>query len=281
MPAIPVSGFSVAARVFAALFLMALAAGSARADAVCTLLAEASTGKILHQDGECDRAMPPASTFKIPISLMGYDSGFLKDETNPVLPFQEGYADWRKEWRTDIDPTTWMKESVVWYSQLITRSLGEEKFRAYVQAFDYGNEDVSGDKGKNNGLTRSWLSSSLRISPAEQLAFLGKIVNRKLPVSQTAYEMTEAILGTYELPDGWTVRGKTGAGFSVNADGTPNRQRPFGWYVGWADKADRKIVFVRLALFSEPQKMSPGMGTRDQLLEQLPALLEETSGVTD
>ncbi|MEQ1942498.1 class D beta-lactamase [Mesorhizobium sp. VNQ89] len=281
MPVISVSGISAVARAFATLFILALAVGPARADTICTLLADASTGKILHQDGECDLAMPPASTFKIPIGLMGYDSGFLKDETTPLLPFKEGYPDWRKEWRTDIDPTTWMKESVVWYSQLITQSLGEDKFSAYVRAFDYGNEDVSGDKGKNNGLTRSWLSSSLRISPLEQIAFVGKIVNRQLPVSGHAYEMTEAILGRYDLPNGWVVRGKTGAGFSVNADGTPDRQRPFGWYVGWADKGDRTILFARLAVHAKPQKMSPGMGTRDELLEQLPALLEEKSAVTD
>ncbi|MBL8576248.1 MAG: class D beta-lactamase [Mesorhizobium sp.] len=281
MAAIPVSGIATAVRAVAAFFVLSLLAGPARADAVCTLLAEASTGKILHQDGECDRAMPPASTFKIPISLMGYDSGFLKDETTPVLPFKEGYADWRKEWRTDIDPTTWMKESVVWYSQLITQSLGEAKFSSYVQAFDYGNEDVSGDKGKNNGLTRSWLSSSLRITPLEQVAFIGKIVNRQLPVSEHAYQMTEAILGRYDLPGDWTVHGKTGAGFSVNADGSPDRQRPFGWYVGWAQKADQKIIFVRLAVLSKPQKMSPGMGTRDDLLKQLPALLDQVANVTD
>lgn len=260
---------------------MALAAAPASADTVCTVLADAANGTILYQDGECDRAMPPASTFKIPISLMGYDSGFLRDQTNPTLPFKEGYPDWREEWRTDIDPTTWMKESVVWYSQVITQSLGMEKFKAYVQAFGYGNEDVSGDKGKNNGLTRSWLSSSLRISPLEQIEFVGKIVNRQLPVSGHAYEMTEAILGRYDLANGWIVRGKTGAGFSVNADGTPDRQRPFGWYVGWADKGDRTILFARLAVHSKPQKMSPGMGTRDELLEQLPALLEEKSAVTD
>ncbi|MBX3582667.1 MAG: class D beta-lactamase [Rhizobiaceae bacterium] len=248
---------------------------------VCTVLADAATGKILFEDGECDAAMPPASTFKIPISLMGYDSGFLTDERSPVLPFKEGYPDWRKEWRTNIDPTAWMKESVVWYSQVITQALGPEKFNGYVEAFDYGNHDVSGDAGKNNGLTRAWLSSSLRITPAEQIAFMRAIVNRTLPVSSHAYEMTEAILVEYELPNDWTVRGKTGAGFSVAKDGKPERQRPFGWYVGWAEKSGTSIVFARLTVHSKPQKMSPGMGTRDDLLKQLPAMLDRLPDITD
>ena len=156
----------------------------------------------------------------------------------------------------------------------VTQALGKEKFADYVAAFDYGNEDVSGDRAKDNGLTRSWLSSSLRISPLEQIDFLTRLVGRKLPVSAHAFEMTKAILKEHNLPNGWSVRGKTGAGYSIGADGTPDRKRPFGWFVGWAKKDGRTIVFARLSEFSSPQKMSPGLGTRDDVLEQLPAMLD-------
>jgi beta-lactamase class D len=254
--------------------ILAPTAGAPAADDVCTILADASTGKVLRQEGECGRRVPPASTFKVPIALMGYDAGFLKNQHDPELPFKEGYPDWIEAWRTDTDPAAWMKNSVVWYSQQITQALGEEKFASYVTAFGYGNADVSGDKGKNNGLTRSWLSSSLRISPLEQIDFLTKLLNRKLPVTAHAYDMTVAILTEYALPNGWTVRGKTGAGFSVNPDGTPDRQRPFGWYVGWATTDGRAIVFARLKVHPQPQKMSPGLGARDELLKELPAMLD-------
>src|SRR5690348_12506099 len=89
-------------------------AGAVAADNVCTVLADASTGAILSQQGECDQRQPPASTFKLPIALMGYDAGFLKDEHDPTLPFKKGYPDWIESWRTDTDPTAWMKNSVVW-----------------------------------------------------------------------------------------------------------------------------------------------------------------------
>jgi beta-lactamase class D len=263
----------LAALALGAAAVLASVAGAVAADNVCTVLADASTGAILKQEGECDRRVPPASTFKVPIALMGYDAGFLKDENNPKLPFKEGYPDWIESWRSDTDPAEWMKNSVVWYSQQVTQALGKERFEGYVAAFGYGNADVSGDKGKDNGLTRSWLSSSLRISPLEQVDFLTKLVGRKLPVSAHAYDMTEAILTQYELPKGWTVRGKTGAGFAVKADGTPDRRKPVGWYVGWATKGDRTVVFARLKENSKPQKMSPGFGTRDELLKDLPSML--------
>jgi beta-lactamase class D len=114
----------------------------------------------------------------------------------------------------------------------------------------------------------------LRISPLEQIDFLSKFVSRKLPIGAHAYEMTEAILTEYELPNGWSGRGKTGAGFPVKADGTPDRQKPIGWYVGWARKGERTVVFARLKEKSEPQKMSPGFGTRDELLKDLPSMLD-------
>ena len=73
---------------------------AAHADSTCTVIADASTGKVLKQAGPCEQRLTPASTFKIAISLMGYDSGFLIDEHLPTLPFYEGYADWIPEWKT-------------------------------------------------------------------------------------------------------------------------------------------------------------------------------------
>ena len=58
---------------------------------VCTLIAEATPYRLVNQTGACDRRVTPASIFKIAISLMGYDAGFLVDETTPALPFKQGY----------------------------------------------------------------------------------------------------------------------------------------------------------------------------------------------
>ncbi len=78
-----------------------LVAPAAHASAVCTALADASGGamKLLMHQGDCARRVTPASTFKIAISLMGYDAAYLKDEHAPSLPFREGYVDWRPNWR--------------------------------------------------------------------------------------------------------------------------------------------------------------------------------------
>jgi beta-lactamase class D len=176
---------------------------NADAAVLCTALADATSGQLLKAEGTCSRQVTPASTFKIAISLMGYDSGFLKNEHSPALPFRKGYPDWRPEWRTTTDPTGWIKNSVVWYSQQVTTHMGEAQFQRYVTAFRYGNENVSGNPGKHDGLTQAWLSSSLQISPLEQLAFLEKLVRRQLPIKPQAYEMTGRITAVGTIGAGW------------------------------------------------------------------------------
>ncbi|ABV76811.1 MULTISPECIES: penicillin-binding transpeptidase domain-containing protein [spotted fever group] len=88
--------------------------------------------KIIKQEGNCESRYAPCSTFKIAISLMGYDDGFLIDETHPKLPVKAGYADYLEVWKQSQTPKDWMKNSCVWYSQIITKELGIEKFRDYV-----------------------------------------------------------------------------------------------------------------------------------------------------
>jgi len=145
-------------RIALSFLAVGLAASTAQARTVCTAIADAGTGKILVQHGDCSRRVTAASTFKIAISLMGYDSGFLKDAHAPALPFRESSPDWGgPHWRQTTDPTRWIKYSVVWFSQQVTQSLGEARFQKYVDEFQYGNKDISGDPGKHNGLTRAWL----------------------------------------------------------------------------------------------------------------------------
>ncbi|HEY3599892.1 MAG TPA: class D beta-lactamase [Paraburkholderia sp.] len=247
---------------------------SAYAHDICTAVADGMTGKMLLQNGECDTRVTPASTFKIAISLMGYDSDVLKDEHSPALPFHEGYAAWNPVWRTTTDPASWIRNSVVWYSQQVTTRLGDDRFQRYVTEFRYGNENVSGDPGKHNGLTRAWLNSSLKISPREQLVFMHGIVSRQLPVSAHAYEMTANITAVRTLANGWDIHGKTGTGFPTEANGTEDSNHAYGWFVGWASKGERTLTFVRLVQDDDRHPVVAGIRARDALMNDLPAILD-------
>ncbi|TIR39731.1 MAG: class D beta-lactamase [Mesorhizobium sp.] len=238
----------------------------------CTLILDAVSGETLYRQGVCDQRVSPASTFKVPLSLIGYDAGILSDEHTPAWDYKPEFKAVKRDQKT-VDPTIWEKDSVLWFSREITRRLGSERFAGYVSKFDYGNTDVSGNAGKNDGLTRSWVNSSLKISPVEQVDFLRRLLARKLPVSDKAYSMTEAILPVFQA-GGWTVQGKTGTTrLGDSADKRSDGWRSLGWFVGWANKDTRNIVFARLVIDTKRSDTPKGPQTRAIFLKELPNLI--------
>lgn len=205
---------------------------------------------VIEAKGDVDERHSPCSTFKIALSLMGFDAGILIDKNTPKWEFREEYEQklqsWYKRsiglqynWIQSHTPATYMENSVVWFSQLITERLGEEKFKNYVEKLNYGNKDVSGTAPHfNDGLLNSWLQTSLKISPAEQVEFLEKMLLKTLPLSIDAQEKTAEIMqkrvnGQPEEWKGWKLYGKTGGGKSYER-----------WFVGWVEKDGEKIVFA-------------------------------------
>lgn len=217
----------------------------------------------MRREGDCARPVTPASTFKIALAVIGYDAGILTSATAPTWPFRPGYPAWIASWRQPHSPTTWMRESVLWYSQEITRRLGAARFARAVKALDYGNADVSGDSGAGNGLTRAWLSSSLKISADEQVAFLTRLAAGTLPVAPAAQALAVRLLEQDARPQGWRVFGKTGTG--------PMKGGPtYGWFVGWAERDGRRLVFARLVEGGDWRATRPGVVARDGILAELP-----------
>lgn len=264
--------FAIVVPLLAATILWSATPGRAAPNDVhCTLIVDATTGDTLHRDGVCDQRFSPASTFKVPLAVMGYDAGILTDTDEPAWDYKPEFNAVKRDQKT-VDPTIWERDSVIWYSREITRRLGSEKFSAYVGAFGYGNADVSGTAGKGDGLTHSWVDSSLRIAPSEQVAFLRKMLQSKLPASGQAQAMTVAILPEFTA-SGWTVQGKTGSTRYRQASPGATGKQAIGWFVGWARKGDRRVVFARLVV--DGRREGPkGLATRAAFLEELPRLLK-------
>jgi beta-lactamase class D len=210
------------------------------------LLVDPETEQVILQVGDSagiQEPIAPNCSFNIALSLMGFDAGILIDEENPTWAEFEN-DDEREVCRQPLNPKSWMAKSCPWYSQSLTKRLGMDRFQGYVDAFEYGNQDLTGNPGLNDGLARAWLSSSLAISCEAQIQFLRKMVSAQLPVSDYALAMTRTILLIEELGNGWNLFGKTGAGYQRQADGTPDPQRRFGWFVGWVEKGDRRFLFA-------------------------------------
>lgn len=255
-------------------FLAGTLAASAQPVVLCTLVADAATGKILVETGDCATPVTPASTFKVPLAVMGFDAGLLEDAHRPVMAFRAGDPDWGANWTADTDPAAWMRYSVLWYSQRIAHALGAERLTRYAQSFGYGNADFSGDAGANNGLDRAWVSSSLKISPFGQAAFFRALANGTLPVSAAAIEKTKSIVESWPAGE-WRLFGKTGSAYPRRADRSFDYARGWGWFAGWAEAGERRLVFVRLIQMRERVRGSTGVLARDGIIADWPGLVAQ------
>lgn len=241
--------------------LLCVSSSVALAETKCFLATE--NNRLIQEIGHCHERQSPCSTFKVAISLMGYDSGILLNELQPVYPYKVGAPTVVEACKQAQSPSSWMKNSCVWYSQEVTQKLGMKKFQNYLEKFKYGNQDASGENGKNNGLTHSWLVSSLEISPEEQVQFLKKLSENKLPVSKKSQAFTKQILFVDNLDDGWKLYGKTGS-----------KDTQAGWFVGWIEKGNRKIIFAHYIEDSKKMDSWGGGRAKEEALLKLKQLIK-------
>lgn len=207
------------------------------------ILINGSTNEIIKEFGpSIEKRVTPASSFKIVLSLIGYDVGILENEQIPVWDFQEGYDDFLESWKTTQTPQTWMARSCVWFSKIIALQIGLETIEQYLSSFGYGNQDFSTGIIPPGIENPAWISSSLKISPKEQVEFVQKMIQEKLPVSNNALQMTRNLLFKEEITKGWKLFGKNGQG-STFENGKNLKVR---WFVGWVENDQNFFPFAYL-----------------------------------
>nr|AIA10535.1 classD_beta_lactamase [uncultured bacterium] len=183
---------------------------------------------IRYNEKRCRERFSPKSTFKIPNSLIGLETGVIRD-ADFVIPWnRQKYPpqdNWNQEpfshWGQDHTLRSAIKYSVVWYYRELALRVGESRMKKLVSAFSYGNENVSG------AIDDFWLNGTLKISADEQVEFLKAFYAERLPVSKRSIDIVKDILVLEKTPT-YTLRGKTGGG-SI-AEG-----KYIGWFVGYLE----------------------------------------------
>jgi beta-lactamase class D len=189
-----------------------------------------ATGKLGCSDvPRCRRAHLPASTFKIPNSIIGLETGVVSDPETP-LPWN-GTNYQNPDWNQDHTLRSAVRVSCVPCFQLIARNVGDQRMREWVTRLDYGNKDISG------GLERFWLTGGLRITPVEELDFLRRLDLGKLPISERTRDIVLEVI-TLDVAEDYLLRGKTGS------LGPPEGKELVGWFVGWVERGPRKLYFA-------------------------------------
>ncbi|KHD87610.1 MAG: hypothetical protein OM95_13560 [Bdellovibrio sp. ArHS] len=203
----------------------------------CFLLFNMKTGSYDKVIGDevCKERYPACSTFKVPLAVMSFDAKVLKDE-NEVLQW-DGHKDIRPEVNQDHDAKTWMRDSVVWFSQRLTPKMGKKKFQKYLRDFNYGNQDISA------GIKTAWLKppqqNGLQITAYEQVEFMKKLWTEQLPVSQRSMQRAREITYLETSPQGFKLHGKTGSNFYDQ-----QRKINFGWFIAHLQKDGQEYIAV-------------------------------------
>jgi len=113
----------------------------------------------------------------------------------------------------------------------------------------------------------------LKKSPEGQLDFLQKLVDRALPVSELSYDHAKQIMFIQEMSGGWKLYGKTGNGLLRDKDDNKTRIQ-HGWFVGYIEKGDRKVVFASHIVDNSPQHTFASFRARGQALTKLWYVIE-------
>ena len=179
----------------------------------------------------------PASTFKIPNTLIGLSVGAVAG-VDAVLPYKGPAQPFIKEWARDMSLREAIVLSNVPIYQELARRIGPERMQTGLAALDYGNKEIG------PAIDQFWLVGPLKISAVEQTRFLAGLAREALPFPRSCQKSLREIL-QLERGSGWALYGKTGW---QNAPGPG-----VGWWVGWVEKEGRIYAFALNMAIQKPE----------------------------
>jgi beta-lactamase class D len=201
---------------------------SAEANGTFVLYDVTANTYIGHDKARAERRYIPASTFKIPNSLIGLSVGAVKS-VDEVLPYKGDPQPFIKAWAKDMGLREAIALSNVPIYQELARRIGLDRMRDSVSKMDYGNKEIG------NAVDKFWLNGPLKISAVEQTQFLAKLTQDALPFPQ-AFQKSVREIVLLEQGENWRLYGKTGW---QNAP-----DQGVGWWVGWVQKDGHVYAFA-------------------------------------
>jgi beta-lactamase class D len=204
------------------------------------------------------QAFLPASTFKIPNSLIALETGVVGDPDKDVFKW-DGVKRSIEAWNQDHTLRSAIAASAVPVYQEIARRIGAERMQQYVDLFEYGNRNIGG------GIDQFWLTGKMRIDPIQQIDFVDRLRRGVLPVAKRSQDLVRDILPVTKAGEA-TIRAKSGL---LGAElGKPS----LGWLVGWAEKGSAQTVFALNLDVREPRHIADRMNLAQQCLTDIGAI---------
>ena len=209
---------------------------------------------------EAKRATIPASTFKIPNSIIGFETKILGSEKQ-IFKW-DGSQRALSVWEKDLTLEKAFQLSCVPCYQELAQKIGLERMKENLKQLKFGDMEVS----KEN-LTNFWLVGNSKVSPFQQIDFLERFYNAELSISDSTTTMLKKIMKV-ETTEQYTLSGKTGWGIKG--------EKNIGWFVGYVETGDNNYFFATRILPTDEFDMSNFAEKRKevtfQTLEELEVL---------
>jgi beta-lactamase class D len=174
----------------------------------------------------------PASTFKIINSIISLEEKVVIDESQ-IMKWDSltktFFGTKIESWNKDTDLKTAYKNSTVWFYVELAKKIGRQKYKKYLRKCRYGNNNLS-EKG-----TDFWNYGNFEISPKNQIEFLLRLYDNKLPFSNNTVNKVKEIMIS-EQSENYTFRDKTGW--------TKKNGIDIGWWVGYVQTKDNVFFFA-------------------------------------
>lgn len=184
-----------------------------------------------------DSAYLPASTFKIVNSLIGLETGKIRDEKmvinwdGVIRKYPSG--DTAAAWNKDLTMTEAFKASAVPYYQQVARSIGKDTMQRWLDTLSYG---ARYNRAIINRIDTFWLDNSVKITADEQLGLVKKLYFDQLPFQKRTMRIVKEVM-EMEKNANYTLSYKAGWGFIENG-------HAFGWVVGWIVENQHPYFFA-------------------------------------
>lgn len=190
----------------------------------------------IYNDKRADSFFSPASTFKIPNTLIALNEGIVNKDSIIVWDKKDKG---RNLWNQDQTLKTAFNVSCLWCYKKFASEIGIEKYKKYLEKLDYGNKNLG------NNVTKFWLDGSLRITAFDQIKFLKRLYLNDLPFKQEDINTLKEIM-IDEKNENYTIRAKTGWSVLPNSENV--------WYVGYIETKDDVWFFAtNLAIKNEKE----------------------------
>lgn len=180
-----------------------------------------------------DSAYLPASTFKIVNSLIGIQTGKVKDSLT-VIPW-DGVVRDNKDWNQDLTMMQAFKLSCVpWYQEL-ARRIGKDTMQKWLDTLGYAAVTAKG-RAVVKQIDTFWLDNSIKITADEQLGMVKKLYFDQLPFYNRTQQIVKRMMLQEDNSD-YKLSYKTGWGSMPNG-------HSLGWVVGWIEENKHPYFFV-------------------------------------